>query len=283
MGADDVPIGEGRQNCASQGAEIGMTDPWPKNPTEQLFVGTRIVPQVGRLISGAGSARKILRLGCDGVANPRRKVRGYLNPGSVQILGHNGGTCPILRSNVHILPASAPPQWMVIQNNIGNAALGQGIVSRPGLAVDQRNRAPLAPVQPRPSPIGAGRPGLVHISELAHGYIRSPEDAVTVGEEVEVKVLSVNRRRKQIKLSIKATMENPIELAKKIQKPERQSDEPDKPTPTAMEMAMRQAMEKSQDEEEGDQPKETKEKSPNNQELEGILTRTMEHKVKTNS
>ena len=131
--------------------------------------------------------------------------------------------------------------------------------------------------------IGAGRPGLVHISELAHGYIRSPEDAVTVGEEVEVKVLSVNRRRKQIKLSIKATMENPIELAKKIQKPERQSDEPEKPTPTAMEMAMRQAMEKSQDDEEGEQPKETKEKSPNNQELEGILTRTMEQKVKTNS
>ena len=46
--------------------------------------------------------------------------------------------------------------------------------------------------------IGAERPGLVHISELAHGYIRSPEDAVSVGEEVDVKVLSVNRRRKQI-------------------------------------------------------------------------------------
>ena len=35
--------------------------------------------------------------------------------------------------------------------------------------------------------IGAERPGLVHISELAHGYIRTPEDAVKVGEEVEVK------------------------------------------------------------------------------------------------
>jgi len=131
--------------------------------------------------------------------------------------------------------------------------------------------------------IGAGRPGLVHISEMAHGYIRTPEDAVNVGEEVEVKVLSVNRRRKQIKLSIKATLENPMELAKKIQKSEPSLAEPEKPIPTAMEMAMRHAMEKSEDDEEAVQPKETKEKSSNNQELESILSRTMEHKVKTNS
>lgn len=131
--------------------------------------------------------------------------------------------------------------------------------------------------------IGAGRPGLVHISELAHGFIRSPEDAVSVGDEVEVKILNVNRRRKQIKLSLKATQEKPAEVIKKIQQPEKTEEEPEKPIPTAMEMAIRQAMERSQDDTETPQSKAPKTKSANNEELDGILSRTMEHKVKTNS
>jgi small subunit ribosomal protein S1 len=128
--------------------------------------------------------------------------------------------------------------------------------------------------------IGAERPGLVHISELAHGYIRTPEDAVHVGEEVEVKVLSVNRRRKQIKLSMKVLMENPAELVKKVQRPEPEENEPDQPVPTAMEMALRQAMERSKNGE--DTPEVSTKKTANkDQELENILSRTLEHKVKT--
>lgn len=63
--------------------------------------------------------------------------------------------------------------------------------------------------------IGSERPGLVHISELAHGFIDKPSDVVNEGDEVEVKVLSVNRRRKQIKLSIKALSEPPDEPTNK--------------------------------------------------------------------
>ena len=130
--------------------------------------------------------------------------------------------------------------------------------------------------------IGAERPGLVHISELAHGYIRTPEDAVKVGEEVEVKVLSVNRRRKQIKLSMKATMENPMELAKKIQKKQvTDEEENQKPVPTAMEMALREAMERSQNGEEDASTEATKKPTNDNQELDGILSRTLENKVKS--
>jgi ribosomal protein S1 len=131
--------------------------------------------------------------------------------------------------------------------------------------------------------IGAERPGLVHISELAHGYIRTPEDAVRVGEEVEVKVLSVNRRRKQIKLSMKAVMENPAEIVKKVQNPEPKPEESEKPVPTAMELAMRQAMEKSQNDDENPEQPNPKKTSSTNQEMDMLLTRTMEHKVKTNT
>lgn len=131
--------------------------------------------------------------------------------------------------------------------------------------------------------IGAERPGLVHISELAHGYIRTPEDAVTVGDEVEVKILSVNRRRKQIKLSIKALMEDPVVVAKKVQQPEIDAGVPEQPVPTAMEMALRQAMQRSKNGEEESATPLSKKGSAKDQELEGILSRTLEHKVKTGS
>src|SRR5512141_2436984 len=52
--------------------------------------------------------------------------------------------------------------------------------------------------------IGAERPGMVHVSELAHGYIKTPSEIVKEGDEVEAKVLDVNRKKKQIKLSMKA-------------------------------------------------------------------------------
>ena len=135
--------------------------------------------------------------------------------------------------------------------------------------------------------IGAERPGLVHISELAHGYIRSPEDAVKVGEEVEVQVLSVNRRRKQIKLSMKTLMENPVELVKRVQqadyKDANDDNEPEKPVPTAMELALRSAMERSQDGKESAKTSSQKKTASKNNEVEGILSRTLEHKVKTGS
>jgi ribosomal protein S1 len=131
--------------------------------------------------------------------------------------------------------------------------------------------------------IGAERPGLIHISELAHGYIRTPEDAISVGEEVQVKVLSVNRRRKQIKLSIKALIESPAELVKRVQQPEPEVDKPQKPVPTAMEMAMRQAMERSQNDEEKSNPETSKKNPASTEELDGILSRTLEQKVNTGS
>ncbi|MDZ4186351.1 MAG: S1 RNA-binding domain-containing protein, partial [Desulfuromonadales bacterium] len=66
--------------------------------------------------------------------------------------------------------------------------------------------------------IGAERPGLVHISEMAHGYVRTPEDAVKPGEEIEAEVIEVIRRKKQIKLSMKALQPEP-EQESEIQRP----------------------------------------------------------------
>ena len=59
--------------------------------------------------------------------------------------------------------------------------------------------------------IGAERPGLVHISEMAHGYVKTPGDVVKEGDEIDVMVLDVDRKKKQIRLSMKAVLPKPEE------------------------------------------------------------------------
>ena len=51
--------------------------------------------------------------------------------------------------------------------------------------------------------IGAERPGMVHVSELAEGFVRTPSDVVSSGQEVQVRVLKINRKKRQIDLSMK--------------------------------------------------------------------------------
>ena len=51
--------------------------------------------------------------------------------------------------------------------------------------------------------IGTGRDGMIHVSELADGYISSPGDVVSVGDKIEVKVLNVDRKARKVDLSTK--------------------------------------------------------------------------------
>jgi uncharacterized protein len=50
--------------------------------------------------------------------------------------------------------------------------------------------------------IGVKEDGLVHISKLANRFVKNPHDVVAVGDRVEVTVLSVDRKRKRIGLSM---------------------------------------------------------------------------------
>lgn len=54
-----------------------------------------------------------------------------------------------------------------------------------------------------------GIDGLVHISEIAHEHIEHPEDRLSVGDEIEVKVLSVDEDRERVSLSIKELLAGP--------------------------------------------------------------------------
>lgn len=54
-----------------------------------------------------------------------------------------------------------------------------------------------------------GVDGLVHISQLSHEHVEKVSDVVTEGQQVKVKVLSVDRDSERISLSIKDTLPGP--------------------------------------------------------------------------
>jgi small subunit ribosomal protein S1 len=57
--------------------------------------------------------------------------------------------------------------------------------------------------------IGVGRDGMLHVKEMGHGYIEKPEDVVKVGDEMQVQVVGVDRRRGRVDLSIKELIPPP--------------------------------------------------------------------------
>ncbi len=143
--------------------------------------------------------------------------------------------------------------------------------------------------------IGAERPGLVHISEMSHSYVKGPEEVVKEGDEVEVKILQVSRKKKQIKLSMKALIEPPAPTEKpsgagKRNNRGRSNDAADDRSqavdsnqageaeeqeyvPTAIEFAWRKAMERSHDDEKSQREKGEKGKKG---ESDDYLARTLE-------
>jgi small subunit ribosomal protein S1 len=140
--------------------------------------------------------------------------------------------------------------------------------------------------------IGAERPGMVHVSELAHGYVKTPGEIVKEGDEVEAKVLDVNRKKKQIKLSIKA-LEPEIEEFKPAKKEPRKAgkrapkketaevpmqEEEKEPEMTAMQIAWQEALDKANE----DKSYKVKRAKPGiSREQEELLDRTMKKRLPT--
>ncbi|MBX2999768.1 MAG: S1 RNA-binding domain-containing protein [Caldilineaceae bacterium] len=57
--------------------------------------------------------------------------------------------------------------------------------------------------------IGVGTDALLHIREMSNGYVAKPEDVVKVGEKLEARIISVDRRRRRIDLSLKGLRDEP--------------------------------------------------------------------------
>ncbi len=163
--------------------------------------------------------------------------------------------------------------------------------------------------------IGAERPGLVHISEMAHGFVKAAEDVVKEGDEIQAMILDVDRKKKQIKLSMKALLPEPEkteepaprskpaggsnaprgERSERSDRGERkggrrrenatedysvylQSETPSEPELTAMEIAYRNAMGKAKSKRSIAQEKHKRAEA---QERDEIFSRTLTNKIKT--
>ena len=77
--------------------------------------------------------------------------------------------------------------------------------------------------------VAQGIEGLVHISELSHEHVDSPESVVSVGQDVQVKVVDVDVSRRRISLSMRQVGPAPSKPVTEIEvepEAEREAGEP---------------------------------------------------------
>lgn len=130
--------------------------------------------------------------------------------------------------------------------------------------------------------IGSERDGLVHISQITHDYINHPEDTLSVGETVKVKVLKVNRKKRQVDLSIKALLPPPVKVeavvepAPEVAETNQATDVvEDEPAPTAMAVAFAALQDKTETDTDNKQADYPKDKNRHKKEMDDIIARTL--------
>ena len=114
--------------------------------------------------------------------------------------------------------------------------------------------------------IGAERDGLLHVREMSTDYVRDPSDLVQVGEEIRVRILNLERRRRRIDLTLMGIVDEVEE-----------DDVEEEPTRTAMEIALQQAR---ANDEQVHHHRPGKRQPPDLSEREDILARTLEQHSK---
>jgi ribosomal protein S1 len=143
---------------------------------------------------------------------------------------------------------------------------------------------------------GAERPGMIHVSELTRGYVKTPGEVVKEGDEIEAMVLEVNRKKKQIRLSMKALIPEVVEEEAPVREPKKarsgkrgkkQEDNlevveeaPKEPEQTAMQIAWQMAMDRAKDKG-GSKSVKVKSVKTTTREQEDILNRTLEKQLPT--
>ncbi|MBT2760748.1 30S ribosomal protein S1 [Paenibacillus sp. ISL-20] len=96
------------------------------------------------------------------------------------------------------IKAAAPGPWETAGEQFNTGDIVTGVVKR---LVNFGAFVELAP----------GVEGLVHISQISHKHIGTPQEVLKEGQEVQVKVLDINTSEQRISLSIKETEEAPAQ------------------------------------------------------------------------
>lgn len=132
--------------------------------------------------------------------------------------------------------------------------------------------------------IGVGREGMLHIKEMSHGYVEKPEDVVQIGQEIEVQVIGVDRRRGRVDLSIKQLLPPPEEPPAEASEPESlldfvSTDEDDFISP--FELALEEARRNERAERRRERRKKSRHWDYDEEDEEDIIARTIAHHRKT--
>lgn len=114
--------------------------------------------------------------------------------------------------------------------------------------------------------IGAERPGMIHVSELSNNYVSSASDVAKVGDVVQARIIKVDRKGRKIDLSLKAA-EEPVQLPP--------DEEEDTNIPTAMELALREAMDSKETSRERREKRERDKRDKQRREQDEIIARTL--------
>lgn len=69
-----------------------------------------------------------------------------------------------------------------------------------------------------------GVEGLIHVSQIANRHIEKPSDELSIGDEIEVKIMEVDQERQRIALSVRALTEKPQEESYEGEAAPRQRD-----------------------------------------------------------
>ncbi|MDO6345166.1 30S ribosomal protein S1 [Streptococcus sp. GP0011] len=112
------------------------------------------------------------------------------------------------------LKATTPGPWDGVEQKLAKGDVVEGTVKR------LTDFGAFVEVLP-------GIDGLVHVSQISHKRIENPKEALTVGQEVTVKVLDVNADAERVSLSIKALEERPAQ--EQGQKEEKRAARPRRP------------------------------------------------------
>ncbi len=164
-----------------------------KEPLDATAVHPESYEAVRKLLSSLGIGIEEVRGGCHGISKKVTDIKGTAEslgigePTLLDILSELEQPArdpredmprPILRSDVLELDDLTP--GMILKGTVRN-------VIDFGAFID----------------IGVHQDGLCHISELADRFVKHPLDVVSVGDVVDVRVLSVDVKKKRISLSLK--------------------------------------------------------------------------------
>ncbi len=135
--------------------------------------------------------------------------------------------------------------------------------------------------------IGVGRDAMLHVREMAEGYVAKPEDVVQVGQTIEARVIAVDRRRQRIDLSLKGLRPEP-ELPQALpptpapapsRAPEPEPDEPE--IPSVMAFAFQKAFGEDfnfEERRERRPKRRRRERDDYDEEMEEIMSRTLRYR-----